>query len=280
MNNTSDLKFTCPICSNKYKSYVGVSSHLSREHHIGTPAARYMAFHNITEIPKCKCGCGNDVKFFPGKGGWFGEYLVGHVSRTNGGFQTKEGLEKSANTRRERFASGEIVQWNKGTHYTAAQMVLINERAKRPDRRAKISKALKGRPKTEEHKKIMLVQLAKNRKELLKGNPSKLEYTFAEILTGLGIEHIHQYNVDGFEYDFYIPEKNLLLEVDGDYWHGNPNVYDELQLNGMQRKNRGLDTLKDIHAKKHGYNLVRIWEKDIRSNRLTVVQKLIDIIRA
>jgi hypothetical protein len=85
----------------------------------------------------------------------------------------------------------------------------------------------------------MLETLARNRKEILKGNPSKLEYIFADILTSIGVVFIHQYHVDGFDYDFYIPDKNLLIEIDGDYWHGNPTIYTE--LNNIQKKNKGLD---------------------------------------
>ena len=147
-------------------------------------------------------------------------------------------------------------------------------RAKDPVRREKISKALTGKPKSEEHRKIMLETLARNRKEILKGNPSKLEFTFADMLIGLGIDFIHQYEVDGFDYDFYIPSKNILIEVDGDYWHGNPEKFTE--LNSMQRKNRGLDRLKTNHAADRNYQLLRFWEQDITTNRLQVVQTLIE----
>ena len=44
----------------------------------------------------------------------------------------------------------------------------------------------------------------------------------------------------------------------------------------MQRKNRGLDKLKNQHAADRQYVLVRFWEHDIRENRIQVVQKLIE----
>jgi very-short-patch-repair endonuclease len=149
--------------------------------------------------------------------------------------------------------------------------------AKDPVRREKISKALTGKPKTEEHRKIMLETLARNRKQILKGNPSKLEFTFADILIGLGVEFTHQYEVDGFDYDFYIPDKNLLIEVDGDYWHGHPDKFPE--LNAMQRKNKGLDRLKTKHAADRNFQLLRFWEKDIITNRFAVVANLMEIIK-
>lgn len=276
LESTQHLKFKCPLCEYSFNSYIGVSSHLSDTHKIFTPIERYMLYHGIQEIPKCKCGCGNNVKFFAGKGGWFGEYLQGHKAKKSG-FCTKEGLEKSVETRRARFASGELIQHNKGVKLVGAALLKAQEIAARPERRAKISKALKGKPKSEEHKKIMVETLSRNRKEILKGNPSKLEFIFADILIGMGVDHIHQYHVDGFDYDFYIPSKNLLIEIDGDYWHGNPSVFTE--LNNMQKKNRGLDKLKNIHADKRNFTLIRFWENDIRNNRIQIIQKLIDILK-
>jgi len=272
--STKHLEFECPICKSRYKSYTGVSSHLSDTHKISTPIERYMIYHGITEVPKCKCGCGQEVKFFAGNGGWFGDFVRGHSVRLKGGFYTKKGLEKSAKTRKAQFDSGERIQWNKGIKLEGDALLKSQEVAKRPERRKKISDSLKGRPKSEAHKKIMLETLARNRKEILKGNPSKLEYIFADILTSIGVVFIHQYHVDGFDYDFYIPDKNLLIEIDGDYWHGNPTIYTE--LNNIQKKNKGLDKLKGIHANKRAINLVRFWEHDINNNRLEVIQKLIE----
>lgn len=50
---------------------------------------------------------------------------------------------------------------------------------------------------------------------------SKLEEKFAkEFLERLGIEYIYQFKAEsiGRYYDFYLPEANLIIEVDGDYW--------------------------------------------------------------
>jgi very-short-patch-repair endonuclease len=44
----------------------------------------------------------------------------------------------------------------------------------------------------------------------------------------------------------------------------------------MQRKNQGLDRLKTKHATDRNYQLLRFWENDITTNRLQVVQTLIE----
>jgi very-short-patch-repair endonuclease len=264
--------YICNNCKREFNNYNGLAKHTSKAHSI-SGIELYMSVHNLEYVPKCKCGCGKDVNFQLGK---FGEYLQGHKAKATG-FYTKEGLEKSLQKRKERFASGELEQWNKGKIYEGEELEEKRRIAKDPVRRDKISKALTGKPKSEAHRKIMCETLARNRKEILKGNPSKLEFTFADILTGLGIEFTHQYEVEGFDYDFYIPSRNLLIEVDGDYWHGNPEKFSE--LNNMQRKNKGLDKLKTKHAADRNFQLLRFWETDIVNNRFEVVGKLMEILK-
>jgi len=61
--------------------------------------------------PVCHCGCGQELNFQNGK---FGEYIRGHIARTNGGFYTEEGINKSNETRRQQYKSGTRKQWNIG----------------------------------------------------------------------------------------------------------------------------------------------------------------------
>jgi len=267
-------KFNCNQCNRDFNSLKGLQNHNSRIHKI-SGAQTYVNFNLAGEWPLCKCGCNQKLNYFPTFG--FGEYLQGHSVRSKGGFYSKEGLQKSLETRKQRFASGELEQWNKGVLMEGEALDKQRERAKDPVRREKISKALTGKPKSEEHRKIMLETLARNRKEILKGNPSKLEFAFADMLIGLGIDFVHQYELEGFNYDFYIPLKNILIEVDGDYWHGHPDKY--VELNNMQKKNKGLDKLKTKHAADRSYQLLRFWEQDITSNRFEVVSKLIEILK-
>jgi very-short-patch-repair endonuclease len=267
--------FKCNYCGNEYDSYNGLARHSARTHKV-SGMELYMLVNNIPSIPKCKCGCGQELNFQCGK---FGEYIRGHVARINGGFYTKDGIERSSETRRHQYKSGQRIQWNKGKVYEGEELDKIRIAAAKPERKAKISKALKGRPKSEEHKKILLETLARNRKEILKGNPSKLEYTFASILESLNVEFTHQYHVDGFEYDFYVPSINTLIEIDGDYWHANPIKYTEDTLNNTQKKNLGLDKLKNQLAESKGYKLIRFWENDIVNNRLACIEQLISILK-
>lgn len=264
--------FKCNECKKEFETFKKFQLHNTKVHNVAA-GKTYVDTYLNGVWPTCKCGCGEELTYFPSLK--FGEYIRGHIARVNGGFYSEKGLQKSLETRKERFASGELEQWNKGKTYTEDQYNAILKGIQSEERREKISKALTGKPKSEEHRKILRETLARNRKELLKGNPSKLEFTFADMLAGLNIEFIHQYHVDGFDYDFYIPSKNLLIEVDGDYWHGNPEKFSE--LNNMQRKNRGLDKLKTKHAQDRNYNLARFWEHDITNSRFECVRRLMEI---
>ena len=296
--STKHLEFECPICKSRYKSYTGVSSHLSDTHKIATPIERYMIYHGIKEIPKCKCGCGNNVKFFAGKGGWFGEYLRGHKAKESG-FCTKEGLEKSAETRRQRFASGELIQHNKGIKLEGAALFKAQEVAKRPERRKKISKALKGKQKSPEHiakitedrkkywgiEQNRLDQRERRIQHILENGlaySSKLEEEFKTILDLLHIQYYEQFYAKEIKslYDFKIKGKNILIEVDGDYWHCNPEIEKfKIPTKEWHHHNLKRDKIKNEWAIEHGYTLLRFWEHDIKNNRLEVIQQLVNCIK-
>lgn len=75
-------------------------------------------------------------------------------------------------------------------------------------------------------------------------------------------------------YDFYLPEYNALLEIDGDYYHAYGKVYEE--MTPMQKKNHRVDEIKNEWAGIHGMPLIRIWEHDIRNNPIKVIEFLKD----
>jgi hypothetical protein len=66
--------------------------------------------------------------------------------------------------------------------------------------------------------------------------------------------------------DAYDPITNTIYEFYGDYWHGNPNVFDLKDTNYMTHKTFGElyeNTMKKEEAIiKAGYKLITIWEND------------------
>ena len=106
---------------------------------------------------------------------------------------------------------------------------------------------------------------------------SKLEKDFASMfLDKLGLRYVYQFEAKdiGRFYDYYLPDSNLLIEVDGSYYHSDPRVIDRKHLNGMQKRNLSVDAIKDRWAALHCIPLLRIYEYDIRNNPEKVMEVL------
>jgi very-short-patch-repair endonuclease len=99
-----------------------------------------------------------------------------------------------------------------------------------------------------------------------KKSKTRPELLFKKLLEDNNIDFIFQKSVSwkrGWKkwFDFYLPDQNLLIEVDGIYWHG--KGVKTKDLNKQQWKTRLNDRLKNILAKNRGYNLLRIWSDEI-----------------
>lgn len=70
-----------------------------------------------------------------------------------------------------------------------------------------------------------------------------------------------------FIYDIFIPSKNLLVEINGDYWHYNPKMFEgtffDESRNIYAQDIWDIDRIKADHAKQNHSFLV-IWEDDIK----------------
>lgn len=96
---------------------------------------------------------------------------------------------------------------------------------------------------------------------------SKLEVYFAKnFLDKLGIKYVYQFKAEsiGRYFDFYIPDANAIIEVDGDFFHGYGLIHEE--KNKMQKHAEWVDNQKDMWAMAHGIPVIRIWEHDIKKN--------------
>jgi len=110
---------------------------------------------------------------------------------------------------------------------------------------------------------------------------SKGEAAISEALAALQITHTRQFVIKYEEggkrrryfYDLFIPELNLLIEFNGDYWHANPAMYNaEDVLNYPSGQTTAAERWKkDEHKKavalERKYAIIVVWEKEI--NKLT-----------
>lgn len=100
-----------------------------------------------------------------------------------------------------------------------------------------------------------------NQAKKMDKNPTGCEKIFCDLLVELKIKFETQKIVQGKIFDFFVPELNTLIEVDGDYWHSYNTPLTE--MNHIQKKTYYNDRRKDTIAKGLGYNLIRVWEHEL-----------------
>ena len=120
-----------------------------------------------------------------------------------------------------------------------------------------------------------LSETVKKKRAHQKYGTSKLEDYFAEnFLDVIGVKYVRQYEAKeiGRFYDFYCEQANVIIEVDGDFYHGYGLVYEE--KSPMQKHNQWVDKVKDEWALERGIPIIRIWEHDIHDNPEKVMKML------
>ena len=126
-----------------------------------------------------------------------------------------------------------------------------------------------------------LSEVVKKEKKHPKYGTSKLEDYFAEnFLDIIGVDYIRQFEAKeiGRFYDFKL-KNGPILEINGSYWHGDKRIYEEKDLNNVQKKNIYVDELKRRWAENKGIEIYYFWEKDIYENPESVKRTLNDIIK-
>lgn len=105
---------------------------------------------------------------------------------------------------------------------------------------------------------------------------NKLEKKFQDILFGLGHEFEYSVIINYMQFDFGNKDKRILIEINGDYWHGNPKFYgkNKRQLNETQLNKKKIDKKKQSFAKEYGFKLLTFWEYDIYNNEENIVETL------
>jgi G:T-mismatch repair DNA endonuclease (very short patch repair protein) len=230
--------------------------------------------------PTCQCGCGQQTRYEPNKKDYC-KWISGHQSRVAGHFgdpKSEKRVNAIISTRKAKFASGEY------DHILDKVSQNRSEETKQ-----KISEGGTGvsRPKADGfgigriHSQATKDKMSKTAiKNILKDGKnrrSKLEYFFEGILVSLNIDYTHSYYVESINkiYDFHLPKYNILIEVDGDFWHCNPQEYD-VPLCKTQHINIENDKFKSQWALDNGYTLLRFWEDDINNNIKQVKQTLLE----
>jgi G:T-mismatch repair DNA endonuclease (very short patch repair protein) len=109
-----------------------------------------------------------------------------------------------------------------------------------------------------------------------------------KILNNADVDFGIEFKIDNpkrqyYAYDIILSGTNRIIEIYGDYWHGNPRLYlhDDLILKGssgemMVSDKWKYDARKNKHAKDNGYEILVIWEFDLNNEEELTAKRIID----
>ena len=287
--------FICKICQKEYDGINSLRGHSIQKHNISAEQIYIDYVLNYLK-PKCECGCGEKPPFISINKG-FSRFIQSHHNRVVGknNFHKDPNTHKKAiETQKKNWKEGKYKGWwENDNDETRNKIEGIKEKLRNDKERGiKISKSLTGIPKSKESK----LKSSKTQKKRYQDNPqlkedmskrrikwlksklsnkkSKLEIKFENILNLLNIEFEFQYEFKNRLFDFYLKNFNILIEVDGDFYHCNPDTNFKLPKYEIQKKNLSNDKRKNSWCKNHNINLIRYWEKDINERPEWVINDL------
>jgi len=103
-------------------------------------------------------------------------------------------------------------------------------------------------------------------------SPNHLERAAYAILDSVDAAYVPQHVVGGkFCVDAFYPQ-GLVVQFDGDYWHGNPAKFPT--PDARQKKRMAFDRSQNAYCAKCGFAVLRVWEHEIRNDPEGVKAKL------
>jgi very-short-patch-repair endonuclease len=283
----------CKLCDYQTDNKIKFAKHVLHEHGLNRQNYLIQTEYNGVQ-PTCSCGCGTLMEYSASLSN-FPKYIKKHLKEIvkNKTFEEIWGDPKSekrvkaiSDARKAKFTSGEY-------DYILNS---IKKSRKDPELGKKISRGVKGKPKPKpegfgtgrihsEETREKMSRTAKQKWESgeignKKHYTSKLEEKFKIILELLNInhqQHFYAKDIKAF-YDFYLPEYNILIEVDGDFWHCHPDLFLNPKYES-QKYNLERDKEKNQWASENGYTLLRFWENDINNNIKQVKQTLLESLK-
>ena len=107
-----------------------------------------------------------------------------------------------------------------------------------------------------------------------------IEKKVDDLLKEMKVNFKYSFILDGRQYDFLLKDTNTVVEVHGDFWHGNLEFWGEGKrpLRDHQIMKRLDDSIKKRIANDNGYEYFEFWEYDIHNNWPACVTKITEII--
>lgn len=217
--------------------------------------------------------------------------------------------EKISKTMKKKIASGEIVVKIPKNNFSVRNtgnktLIELYGQEKAIEIRKKLCKTRQGRKPSlgrvmPEEEKERRRQIYKDRPDIImKIRRARLNQVFPfkdsepeKIVQGwlsdLSIEFVKHKVIEiphFYQCDAYIPSLNLVVECDGDYWHGNLNYGRLKELNytydtlpAKVKRKVDVDKIRNKELIDAGYKVLRLWEHEIKSMSMNEFKIIINM---
>lgn len=281
---------TCKICSKKIqelcKIYGGKNIYYTKVFKKHLEVDHSMSIDDYFEYknpPNCPCGiCNKKLKINKKNGSNFvwSKFSCGR----NPGL-----LKWSEEAKEARKGSGnpmfQKIPWNTGLTKENNNSLMSNsiknseKKISQETKKKQSESALKrtvhgytGRHHSQETKDFLRQNTLRLIKEgILPQTKTKPHIEFCSILDELHIKYEEEKTLSYWNFDVYLIDYNIYIEIDGDYWHSNPKIYPNGPKTKSQKINYTRDISKNKYCQKNNIELYRFWESDILSSRENII---------
>lgn len=126
-------------------------------------------------------------------------------------------------------------------------------------------------------KRALKIELfgSKSKASATKGEETSIEAFVREFLLEQDIEFVEQKAIRFINVDFYLPQQNLVIQIEGCYWHCCPVCYPKGPKNKTQRKNVEKDKQSNEIIEQAKMKLVHIWEHEVKQESEKVKERIL-----
>lgn len=127
--------------------------------------------------------------------------------------------------------------------------------------------------------------MARNKKQAKLQFPesckSRIEYVVSTLLDKMDVLYEQNATIGKYTVDF-LTDRGVIIECYGDFWHCNPNTYIDsyynkpLQMTASQKRTKDQQRVDEL--KSQGYDVVCLWEYDIKNNPSYICSQLATLI--